>query len=369
VAAFERDNSHWLPDYALFKALKSHFGMKAWTEWPDEDAKLHRTEAVYARYGQELREAMEQCVFTQYLFHRQWNALRARAKELEISIIGDVPIYVPMDSADVWAQSWYFQLDENRRPEAVAGVPPDYFSADGQLWGNPLYDWDRMKEDDYAWWIGRLRAAARLYDVVRIDHFRGLESYWAVPYGEETARNGEWRKGPGESFITAIQRNFPDMPIIAEDLGFLTEEVMALREFSGYPGMKILQFAFDSREPSNYLPHCYDRNCVCYTGTHDNATLRQWLDEVKEEDLAYAREYLGLSQSEGFSTGVIRGGMSSVADLFVVQMQDWLELGASARMNEPGILGHGNWCWRMLPGALTDELAEKIARMTKLYGR
>lgn len=369
VEAFERDNSHWLPDYALFKALKNHFGMKAWTEWPDEDAKLHRIEAVYARYGQELREAMEQCVFTQYLFHRQWNALRDKAREMEIAIIGDVPIYVPMDSADVWAQSWYFQLDENRRPEAVAGVPPDYFSADGQLWGNPLYNWDRMKEDGYSWWIGRLRAASRLYDVVRIDHFRGLESYWAVPYGEETARNGEWRKGPGESFITAIQRNFPDMPIIAEDLGFLTEEVMALREFSGYPGMKILQFAFDSREPSNYLPHCYDNNCVCYTGTHDNATLQQWLDEVKEEDLAYAREYLGLSETEGYATGVIRGGMGSVADLFVVQMQDWLELGASARMNEPGILGHGNWCWRMLPGALTDELAEKIARMTKLYGR
>ena len=280
VGAFERENSHWLPDYALFKALKSHFGMKAWTQWPDEDARLHNTERVLARYGEELREAMEQCVFTQYLFHRQWNALREYAKKLEIQIIGDVPIYVPMDSADVWSQSWYFQLDEQRRPEAVAGVPPDYFSADGQLWGNPLYDWDRMKEDGYRWWIGRLRAATQLYDVVRIDHFRGLESYWAVPYGEETARNGQWRKGPGESFIRAIQENFPGMPIIAEDLGFLTEEVMALRAFSGYPGMKILQFAFDSREPSNYLPHCYDNNCVCYTGTHDNATMQQWLDEV-----------------------------------------------------------------------------------------
>ena len=369
VAAFERENSHWLPDYALFKALKSRFGMKAWTEWPDEDARLHNTERVLARYGEELREAMEQCVFTQYLFHRQWNDLRGYAKKLEIQIIGDVPIYVPMDSADVWSQSWYFQLDEQRRPEAVAGVPPDYFSADGQLWGNPLYDWDRMKEDGYRWWIGRLRAATQLYDVVRIDHFRGLESYWAVPYGEETARNGQWRKGPGECFIRAIQENLPGMPIIAEDLGFLTEEVMALRAFSGYPGMKILQFAFDSREPSNYLPHCYDNNCVCYTGTHDNATMKQWLDEVKEEDLAYAREYLGLSDSEGIITGVIRGGMSSVADLFVAQMQDWLELGASARMNEPGILGNGNWCWRMLPDALSDELAEKIARMTVLYGR
>jgi len=369
VAAFEGENSHWLPDYALFKALKSHFGMKAWTEWPDEDAKLHRVDVVRERYGEQLREAMEQCVFTQYLFHRQWNALREKAKELEISIIGDVPIYVPMDSADVWSQSWYFQLDEQRRPEAVAGVPPDYFSADGQLWGNPLYDWDRMEQDGYRWWIGRLQAAARLYDVVRIDHFRGLESYWAVPYGEETARNGQWRKGPGESFIRTIQENFPGMPIIAEDLGFLTEEVMALRSFSGYPGMKILQFAFDSREPSNYLPHCYDNNCVCYTGTHDNATLQQWLDEVKEEDLAYAREYLGVAEDGDVAAGVIRSGMASVADLFVVQMQDWLALGASARMNEPGILGNGNWCWRMLPGALNDELAEKIARMTKLYGR
>lgn len=369
IEVFERENRHWLPDYAMFKALKSHFGMKAWTEWPDEDAKLHRTEAIFTRYGAVLREEMEQTVFIQYLFHRQWNALRRKANELNISIIGDVPIYVPMDSADVWAQSEYFQLDEQRRPEAVAGVPPDYFSADGQLWGNPLYDWDRMKEDDYAWWMGRLRAASRLYDVVRIDHFRGLESYWAVPYGEETARNGVWCKGPGESFIRTIREHFPDMAIIAEDLGFLTEEVIALRKFSGYPGMKILQFAFDSREPSDYLPHCYDQNCVCYTGTHDNATLQQWLDEIKEEDLAYAKEYLGLGETDDYAMGIIRGGMRSVADLFVTQMQDWLGLGKSARMNEPGILGNGNWCWRMLPGALTDELAEKIARMTKLYGR
>lgn len=367
VANFRRENP-WLEDYALFKALKSHFGMKPWSEWEDEEIRLRRSEAVLAHYREELAGDIRVNIYTQFLFFRQWDALRAYAREQGVGIIGDVPIYVPMDSADVWAESEYFQLDEERRPKAVAGVPPDYFSADGQLWGNPLYDWEKMQADGYRWWLRRMRAASRLYDVVRIDHFRGLESYWAVPYGETTARNGRWRKGPGESFITALRENLPQMDIIAEDLGFLTPEVIELRTFSGYPGMKILEFAFDSREPSSYLPHCYEENCICYTGTHDNATLRQWLDDAAPEDAAFAREYFSLGEDDNFNFGVIRGGMRSVAKLFVAPMQDWLELGGEARMNTPG-LPEGNWCWRMSGEALRDELAWKIARMTCLYGR
>ena len=368
VAAFLAQND-WLADYALFMALKRHFGMKPWHQWEDEDIRLRRSEEVLEHYRQLLAGDIRFYTYTQFLFFRQWNALRDYARQQGIGIIGDVPIYVPMDSADVWAQSEYFQLDEQRRPFWVAGVPPDYFTADGQLWGNPLYDWDKMKNDGFRWWIRRMSAAAKLYDIVRIDHFRGLESYWAVPPQEATARNGHWVKGPGEDFICALQESFPDVTIIAEDLGFLTQEVIDLVKFSGYPGMKVLQFAFDSREPSNYLPHCYDSNCVCYTGTHDNATLRQWLDDAAPEDVAFAREYFAIRPEEDFNRAIIRGGMRSVAKLFVAQMQDWLDLGGEARMNQPGRLGGGNWCWRMKPGLLTDELAGEIARMTYIYGR
>ena len=369
VDAFYRENECWLRSYALYTAAKRHFGMRPWIEWEDEDLRLRRSEEVLRRYEELLAEDIRFCIFTQYLFFRQWNALRAYIREQGIRIIGDVPIYVPLDSADVWAEGEYFQLDDQCRPTEVAGVPPDYFTADGQLWGNPLYDWDRMRDDGYRWWIRRLGAAGKLYDTVRIDHFRGLESYWAVPYGETTARSGHWRKGPGESFIDAIKTALPGLDIIAEDLGFMTPEVIALREYSGFPGMKVLQFAFDSREPSDYLPHRYPTNCICYTGTHDNATLAQWLGDAKGDDVAYAKQYLGLNDEEGYVNGIIRGGMSSVADLFVAQMQDWLALGGESRMNVPGVLGHGNWCWRMLPGALTDELADHIAAMTAMYSR
>ena len=367
VKTFLGENAAWLPDYALFMALKRHFGMKSWTDWPDEDVRLRRPEAVQ-RYQKELDEDIRLFTYIQYLFFRQWEALRAYAHEKGIGIIGDLPIYVAMDSADVWADPRAFQLDERNVPAEVAGVPPDYFTADGQLWGNPLYDWDAMKADGYSWWVRRIAGASRLYDILRIDHFRGLESYWAVPYGETTAKIGRWVKGPGMDLIGVLTAKFPNIQFIAEDLGYLTPEVRQLLKESGLPGMKVLQFAFDSREPSNYLPHTYSPNCVCYAGTHDNSTLVGWKNEAAPDDIATAREYLGLNEEEGFHWGILRGGQSSVADLFVAQMQDYLGLGSEARMNTPGILG-GNWQWRMLPGQITETLTKRIARMTSLYGR
>ena len=367
VAAFSEENASWLPDYALFMAVKRHFGMQSWTEWPDEDIRLRRPEAV-ARYQEELADDIRLFTYIQYLFFRQWEDLRSYAHEKGIGIIGDLPIYVAMDSADVWADPRAFQLDERNVPAEVAGVPPDYFTADGQLWGNPLYDWDAMKADGYTWWIRRIAGASRLYDILRIDHFRGLESYWAVPYGETTAKTGRWVKGPGMDLMNVLTEKFPNIQFIAEDLGYLTPEVRQLLEDSGLPGMKVLEFAFDSREAANYLPHTYPRHCVCYAGTHDNATLMGWKDEAAPADIAMARQYLGLNDEEGFHWGVLRGGQSSVADLFVAQMQDYLGLGSEARMNTPGILG-GNWQWRMLSGQITDALTARIAGMARLYGR
>ncbi len=367
VAAFARENGAWLENYCLYMALKRHFGMKSWTEWEDMDARLHRPEAM-ERYKSLLAEDIRLFTYIQYLFFKQWTALRNYASTQGIGIIGDLPIYVAMDSADVWAEPECFQLDEENRAVEVSGVPPDYFSADGQLWGNPLYDWDNMKKDGYDWWIRRISGAARLYDIVRIDHFRGFESYWAVPANESTAKNGRWVKGPGIELINVLKEKFPHIEFIAEDLGFLTPEVHQLLKDSGMPGMKVLEFAFDSREPSNYLPHTYSPNCVCYSGTHDNSPVMAWRHEADPADIAFAIEYLGLNEEEGFNWGLIRGGMSSVALLFVAQLQDYLGLGAEARMNTPGTLG-GNWQWRLRDKQLTADFAAKIAKMTYIYGR
>ena len=366
-AAFAEENRGWLPDYALFMALKRHFGMRPWTEWPDEEIRLRKNGAAEA-YAEKLKDDVGFHTYLQFLFFRQWAALRAYAHENGIGIIGDIPIYVAMDSADVWAAPQWFRLDEKNVPTEVAGVPPDAFTADGQLWGNPLYRWDEMEKDGFGWWIRRIGGAEKLYDVLRIDHFRGLESYWAVPYGETTAKRGRWVKGPGIALVNALTGWFRDLRFIAEDLGYLTPEVHALLRESGLPGMKVLEFAFDTREASDYLPHTYPRNCVCYAGTHDNETLQQWKRSAAKADVAMARRYLGLNSAEGFNTGLLRGGMSSVADLFVAQIQDWLELGAEARINTPGV-PDGNWQWRLTEGQLTEKLAEKIADMTKLYGR
>ena len=365
--AFLEENRDWLEDYAIFMALKEEMDGKVWLDWPGE-LKRHE-KAALARKRAERKEAVELQYFLQYQFHRQWKALRIYANEKGIRIIGDVPIYVPLDSADVWAVPELFQLDESRRPEVVAGCPPDAFTEDGQLWGNPIYDWQKMAESGYGWWIRRLSAAAKMYDVVRFDHFRGFESYWAVPAGDKTARNGKWVKGPGLPFIRAIQKALPDLDFIAEDLGYMTPEVRRLQLDSGYPGMKVLEFAFDSREDSDYLPHLYPVDSVCYTGTHDNVTLKQWFDEASPEDVAYAKSYLGLNEEEGFVWGMIRGAMGSVSRLCVVQMQDYLELGKPARMNFPGTLSMDNWTWRAEEGFHSKHLAQKILKVTKLYGR
>ena len=364
---FVQENEAWLSDYGLFMALKEANGGKPWLNWPGE-LKRHDEKALEEKRT-ELAGAIGFQSFLQYKFDQQWNALRSYANGKGIRIIGDVPIYVPLDSADVWANPDLFQLDAERRPEVVAGCPPDAFTEDGQLWGNPIYDWQKMHNTGYAWWVKRLEAAAKMYDVVRIDHFRGFESYWAVPAGDKTARNGKWVKGPGFDFIDAIKKALPDLDFIAEDLGFVTKEVRQLQLDSGYPGMKVIEFAFDSREESDYLPHLYPVDSVCYTGTHDNVTLKQWFDEASPEDIAYAKTYLGLNEEEGYVWGMIRGGMSSVSRIFVAQMQDYLELGKPARMNFPGTLSMDNWTWRAEEGFDSQELAERIYKMTKIFGR
>lgn len=364
--AFCKANSTWLPDYALFMAIKDKRAGKPWYEW--ERGLKYRAPDALQQEQQVLRDEVRFYCFVQYLFYCQWSALLNYAHENGVSIIGDVPIYVPLDSVDVWSNPELFQLDEARMPVAVAGCPPDAFSKDGQLWGNPLYRWDVLAADGYGWWIRRLATAGKLYDVVRLDHFRGFESYWSVPYGETTARNGMWVKGPGMDFVRTVQNSLPGLRFIAEDLGFMTQEVLDLRNASRWPGMKILEFGFDSREPSDYLPHNYIQNTVCYIGTHDNMTMRQWFETVDKDAVSYAVEYMGLTEQEGLVWGSIRTALGSVADLCIIQMQDYLELDGDARMNFPGTTDR-NWVWRALPDSFNDRLAQKIHHMCKLYGR
>ena len=364
---FCADNAHWLPDFALFMALKEKLNGQPWYAWED-GLKLRQADAL-AQAREELKEQIRFYCFVQYIFFKQWTALRSYAHERNVRIIGDVPIYVPYDSADVWSAPKWFQLDENMTPTAVAGCPPDAFSDDGQLWGNPLYRWDLLKADGYRWWIDRLAAAGKLYDVVRMDHFRAFEAYWSVPYGDTTARYGKWIKGPDMDFISTVKEKLPHIRMIAEDLGFLTQEVLDLRDESGFPGMKVLEFAFDSREPSEYLPHTYPQNSVCYTGTHDNMTMRQWFETASEDAVAYAKEYMCLNECEGLVWGVVRTAMSSVSDLCVIQIQDLLNLGGEARMNFPGTMTNANWTWRAWEGFAGEELASRIYNLTKLYGR
>ena len=366
VLQFIQQNQGWLPDYALFMALKRHFGMKPWYQW-DDDIRLRKPDAI-ARYTALLQDDIRLFTYIQYLFFGQWDRLRQYAAQKGIGIIGDLPIYVAMDSADVWSEPDSFLLDSNHMPTEVAGVPPDYFNEDGQLWGNPLYNWDAMRQNGFGWLIRRIDGARRLYDMLRIDHFRGLESFWAVPYGQPNAKIGRWIKGPGMDLVGVLTSWFWDVQFIAEDLGLLTPDVHKLLHDSGLPGMKVLEFAFDSRELSTYLPHGYTNNCICYAGTHDNAPLMAWKEEADPADVAFAVKYLGLNEDEGFHWGVLRGGASSVADLFVAQLQDYLGLGKEARINTPGV-PMGNWRWRLQKNQIPKDLAPRIAEMMYLYGR
>lgn len=356
----------WVREYALYRAVKRRFGGLPWFQWPDEELRRHERAAV-ERWRVDLagEVAFETCV--QHWFFTQWAALKTYVNDLGLGMIGDLPIYVSLDSADVWSERGEFLLDEEGKPSKVAGVPPDYFSEDGQLWGNPLYDWAAMKRGGFGWWIRRVEGASRLFDVIRIDHFRGLESYWAVPAGAETARTGSWERGPGMDLLGVLTSWFQGISFIAEDLGLLTEDVHRLRERAGLPGMKVLEFAFS--DPSNaYLPHNHQTNCVCYTGTHDNDTAAGWYAAAPERERAFAEKYLGVSGAENVRRALLRAGQGSVAELFVAQMQDYLGLGSESRINVPGV-EEGNWHWQLLPGQTSAELAEEIRSQTSFYGR
>lgn len=365
---FQKKEAYWLDDYSLYMALKSHFDLKSWQTW-DEDIRLRKKEAM-CTYEVKLKEEIIFWKFLQYEFYKQWNALKSYVNDLGINIIGDMPIYVAEDSADVWGNTEAFLLNKKTlKPLEVAGCPPDIFAATGQLWGNPIYDWNYMEKTDYKWWVDRIRQSLNLYDVLRIDHFKGFESYWAIPYGDETAENGEWVKGPGIKVFNAIKDKLGDVNIIAEDLGTLTEETIKLRDDTGFPGMKILTFGFDTDSTNPFLPHNYEKNFIVYTGTHDNDTIRGWMETTApKEQVEKAIEYLSLTKEEGYNWGVIRGVWSSIADISIAQMQDFLNLGNEARINMPSTLGM-NWRWRVKEDAFTDELAEKIYKITKIYGR
>lgn len=365
-AQFCEEQEDWLDDYALFMALKDAHEGEAWSKW---DVGIRRREKdALASARKKLAEEIEFWKMVQYLFYSQWNSLKAYANDRGIRMIGDVPIYVALDSADVWAEPGQFYLGKNLQPIDVAGCPPDAFSEDGQLWGNPLFRWDVMKKDGYRWWIRRMEKTSKLFDVIRIDHFRGFESYYAIPFGEKTAKKGEWRKGPGLDLFHAIENELGSLAIIAEDLGFLTKSVRQMLADSGYPGMKVLQFAFDVKEDGDYLPHNFTKNSVAYAGTHDNDTILGWLQEASTDCVAFAKEYLKLDQAEGYHWGIMRGVWSSVSDMAIVTMQDLLGIGSEGRMNTPSTLG-GNWMWRMRPDALDDTLAEKIYSQVEVYGR
>ncbi len=364
---FVEENGYWLEDYALYMAVKNSFGGVCWSEW-DEDIRLRKQEALEA-YRERYKEDIEFFRFQQYLFHRQWKALKSYANERGIEIVGDIPIYVAFDSADTWAAPELFQLDENRMPTAVAGCPPDAFSATGQLWGNPLYNWEYHEKTGFDWWMKRIAYCYEWYDVLRIDHFRGFDEYWSIPYGDKTAERGRWCKGPGFAIFDALRNRLGDKKVIAEDLGFLTESVMELVRKTGYPGMKVLQFAFDSREESDYLPHNYPKNCVVYTGTHDNDTTLGWYTALPPGDRNFADRYLHLAEDETeVEWEFIRAAIASVADTAIIPLQDYLGLDETARINIPSTLGI-NWKWRMKKDACTGELAERIRKLCKLYGR
>lgn len=365
-AAFRKKESAWLDEYALFMALKDANGGASWLEWSD-DLKFRKSKAI-EKARAEYAEEIEFWCMLQYLFFKQWRELKAYANDKNIEIIGDVPIYVALDSADVWANPKQFYLDKNLKPIEVAGCPPDAFSDDGQLWGNPLYRWDVMKKDGFTWWTNRIKAQSELYDIVRIDHFRGFDSYYAIPAADDNAKNGKWKKGPGMDLFNALEAKLGKLPIIAEDLGFLTPSVIKLLKDSGFPGMKVIQFAFDPREDSDYLPHNYPTNCVVYTGTHDNDTVLGWIKTAPKEAVKFAKEYCSLTKEEGYNWGMMRMAWASVADMAIVPMQDIIGLGSEARINIPSTLGD-NWKWRATEDQINAKLAKRVRKYVQMTGR
>ncbi len=362
---FKEKNKFWLNDYALFYALKEIFDKKAFFKFP-EDIRIRKQEALH-EYGTKLSMEIEIEKAIQYFFFKQWYEAKSYANYRKIKIIGDIPLYVAEDSSDVWANPEIFMLDEKFTPLKVAGVPPDYFSETGQLWGNPVYDWEYLKNNGFNWWIERIKFNFELFDILRIDHFRGLAAFWAVPYGSKTAQNGEWLPCPGSELFDAIFKNVPQATIIAEDLGVMTDDVIQLRDKYNLPGMKILQFAFDAGSDNAFLPHNYNKNCVVYTGTHDNDTSKGWFANADADEKAYCKQYTRAS-AEDISLSLIKTAFSSVANTVIVPMQDVLELDSKYRMNTPGVLG-GNWEWRMLPNAFNEKHKNFLLNITKIYGR
>lgn len=364
--AFVCKETKWLEDYVLFMALKEENGGKPWYEWPD-DVRYRNYDALQATYAR-LYDEILFWRFVQYEFYKQWTALKTYVNEKGIEILGDLPIYVAHDSADVWANSILFMVDETRTPVEVAGCPPDYFSATGQLWGNPVYSWEAHRQTGFDWWIRRIDHATRVFDRVRIDHFRGFESYWAIPAGDEDATGGEWKKGPGMELFNRVKDVLGERKIIAEDLGVITDEVRELLKESGFPGMKVMEFAFTPNVESDYMPHNHVQNAVCYTGTHDNEPLCAWLKSRTRSELNYMKKYLRITENEDCADAVLAAVWASPANTAIAQMQDFLGLGAESRMNTPSTAS-GNWCWRVKKDQLTPAVSNKIKALTKLYWR
>ena len=364
---FVKENTYWLNDYAIYMACRDMQGQKEWFKWDEKYRKS--TQIVKAELKKTLKDEIKYYCFIQFLFYKQWAELKAYANEKGIKIIGDMPLFVSLDSADVWANPKLFQLDSKGYPTKVAGVPPDYFSETGQLWGNPLYNWEVHEKNQFQWWVARVRHQLALSDYLRIDHFRGLESYWAVPAEEETAINGTWVKAPGKALFETIEQELgKGLPIIAEDLGTITPEVIELRDHFGFPGMKILQFAFESEEESSFLPHQFTTtNCVCYTGTHDNNTTRGWYDSASEYSRDKVRRYMN-TDANSIHWDFLRTCLGTIADYAIIPMQDILGLGEEGRMNVPGV-AENNWAWRYRKEDISDGLAEGLKETTKLYGR
>ena len=365
---FLEENASWLDSFAEYMAIKEHFDNATWLDWPDEAIKAREPEAL-SKYREDLADQITYHRVTQYFFFDQWKELKAYANAEGIEIVGDMPIYVAADSAEMWTQGHYFKTDEEGRPYSIAGVPPDAFSADGQLWGNPIYDWDAMAADGYAWWIKRLEESFKIYDVVRIDHFRGFESFWEIPAGAETAATGKWSKGPGYALFAAVKEALGDLNIIAEDLGYMTEEVKAFREQTGFPGMKVIQFAFDPDHESIDAPHTASNNSVMYTGTHDNDTVMGWYkNEIEDKQREYMARYTNRKEYETVPHAMLRTIFASVSFMAIATMQDLLELGGEARMNLPGTIG-GNWTWRMTEDQMQPEVEATLSDLTKIYRR